>query len=67
MLQQRPLVELEVRRPDHRDGVGTGLGGVRSQRDGVARRLRATVRGDEQPASRRRDVELDDAPALLGA
>ena len=64
----RPLlarVELEVRRPDHGDGVGARLGGVRGERDRVGRRLGAAVRGDERAARDRLEPELEPAPALV--
>ena len=67
MLQERALVELEVRRADHRDRVGTRLGSVRSERDGVGGGLGAAVDGDLKTGRRRRDEELECALPLLGA
>ncbi len=66
MVEQRPVVELEVRRPDHRNRVGSRLRSVRRERDGIARRLGAAVRGDLEPSRRRGDVELDNTTALDG-
>ena len=59
VLEQRPLVEREVRRPDHRDRVDAGLGCVRRERDRVRRRLGAAVCGDLQPSRRGLEEELD--------
>ena len=67
VLEQRALVELEVRRPDHGDRVGARLRGVRRERDGVRGRLRAAVRGYLQPARRGRDEGLEHAPPLVDA
>ena len=59
MLEQRTLVELEVRRRDHRDGVGARLRCVRRERDRVGGRLCAAVSGDLQSPGRGRDEGLD--------
>ncbi len=64
VLEQRRVVELEVRRRDHRDRVGAGRGRVLGERDRVGGRLRAAVDGDLEPVPRGLDVELGDAPAL---
>lgn len=64
VLQESALVELEVRRSDDGNGVCTGLCGMCCKRDGVGRRLGATVNGDLKPARRRRHVEFERTPAL---
>src|SRR5438094_467389 len=43
MLEQRPVVEREVRRADHRDGIGAEIGGMSSELDGPAWRPGADV------------------------
>ena len=65
VVEQRPLVELEVRRPDHRDRSGSRLGRVRRERDGVRGRLGAAMRGDLEPSGGGRDEELERSHALL--
>ena len=65
MLDQGALVELEVRRADHRDRVRAGLGRVGGEHDGVGRRLRAAVHRDLESSRRGSHVELERAPALL--
>ena len=61
------LVELEVRRTDDDDGVGTDLGCVGGQRDRVGRGLRAAVDGDLEPLVGRLEEEIGDASPLLDA
>ena len=53
VLELRSLVEREVRRRDHRDRVGAGLGGVGGECDRVGGRLRAGVDGDLETAAAR--------------
>ncbi len=65
MVEQRPLVELEVRRPDHRDRVDSGCGGVLDQRQRVGGGLRPAMGRDLETARRGRDEELERAPPLV--
>ncbi len=58
-------VELEVRRADHRNGIGAGGGGVLGERDRVGGRLRAAVRGDEQASGCGSDDRLEATTALV--
>ena len=67
MLEQRALVEREVRRPDHRDRVGARLGGVRREGDGVRGRLGAAVGGYLQASRGGRDEGLEHPPPLVDA
>ena len=55
MRQQLLVVEAEVRRRDHGDGVGAVLGRPSGERDRVVRRLRAGVYRDLDPPGRRVD------------
>ena len=64
VLELRALVEREVRRGDHGDRVGAGLGGVGGERSGVGGRLRAGVDGDLQAPGARLEEELDRALPL---
>ena len=64
VLEQRRLVEREVRRPDHRDRVGAEVGGVRRELFGLARRLRPAMHGDREPVRARRDEQFSSAPTL---
>ena len=61
----RLRVELEVRRPDHRDRVGARLRGVRRERHRVGGRLGAAVRGDESPPRDALEPELEPALPLV--
>jgi methylglutaconyl-CoA hydratase len=63
--KQRPLVEREVRRCDHGDGVRAEIGRVRRKVDRLARRLRAAVNSDGEAIGPRGDEELR-RPAALG-
>ena len=63
VLEQRPVVEREVRGCDHRYTDGAGLGRVRRQRGGVRRRLGAAVGHDREPAGGR-EIRLQRATAL---
>ncbi len=65
MREQRLVVEGEVRRGDHRDGVGAEPSGVLGQRNRVARRLRATVNGDREAVGAPGDEQLRGPPPLL--
>jgi hypothetical protein len=63
---ERALVEREVRRRDHGNGRGAGLGRMRRERGRVGGRLGAAVGGDGQPAwSSRGEEELGHPPPLL--
>ena len=61
----RLRVELEVRRPDHRDGVGARLRRVRRERDRVRGRLRSAVSGHEHPVANGLDPERQAAAPLV--
>src|SRR5439155_12408668 len=65
--KQRPVVEREVRRADHRDGIGAEIGGMSSELDGLACRLGAAVDGDRELLRPSRQEELRGAAALRGA
>ncbi len=67
MIEQRAVVELEVRRPDHRDCVDAGLRCVRGEHDRVGGRLGAAVGRDLQPSVGSRQEQLDGAFPLLDA
>ena len=65
MVEQLVLVEREVRRPDHGDGVRGDVGGVRCELHRVPCRLRTCVHGDGEPAARRLHEELRSTEPLL--
>ena len=65
MREQRALVELEVRRPDHGDSGGTERGRMPRQLDGGGRRLRAGM--DDHVEAAPCDEELGDPLPLLDA
>ena len=67
VIEQRALVELEVRRPDHRDGVDARLSRMRREHDRVGGRLGAAVCSDLQAAPRGGQEELDRPLSLLDA
>ena len=66
MVEQRPLVELEVRRADHCDRIGSGAGGVLDQRQRVGGGLRPAVGRDLETARRGLDEELERTLPLVG-
>ena len=57
--------EREVRRRDHRDGVGADLEGMGGEGDGVARGLRPGVDGDLEPLGPNGEERLRDVAAFL--
>ena len=61
----RRLVEHEVRRPDHRDGLRPGLPRVRGERDGVRRRLRSAVGRNVESTGGGLDEEAESPLPLL--
>ena len=63
--EQLRLVEREVRRGHHRDGVGADVGCVRRKLDRVPGRLRAAVHRHLEPAVGGLDEELRRAQPLL--
>ena len=64
VVEQRPLVELEVRRADHGDRVDSGGGGVLDERQRVGGGLRPAMRRDLESARRGLDEELERTPPL---
>jgi hypothetical protein len=65
VLEQRGVVQREVRRRDHRDGVGADLLGVGGQRHGVGGRLSAGVHRDREPLGPGPDEALRDSTAFV--
>ena len=63
----RLLVELEVRRADDDDGVGSHLGRVHGERHGVRGRLSPAVNGHLQPLVGRLQEEIGHVATLLDA
>ena len=64
VVEQRPLVELEVRRADHCDRIDSGGGGVLDERQRVGGGLRAAMGRDLETARRGLDEELERTPPL---
>ncbi len=60
--RERGIVEREIRGWNDGDRIGADLGGVRSELDGVGRRLRAAV-DDQRPARRWPTSRATQAPA----
>jgi len=65
MREQRRSVEGEVRRRDHRDGIGADLLGVRGERDAVGRALSAGVDRNLEPIGASLEEPFGHAPAFV--